>query len=72
MAAIIHLASPDLYFFENIGKMLDIKHYDEFMLVDDCNAEESEQCLSKFTIPLGIQCQKYVKENTSLKNWLNL
>ena len=72
MAAVTHLASPDLYFFENIEKMLDIQHYDEFMLVDDCNAEESEQCLSQFTIPLGIQCQKHVKENTSLKNALNL
>ena len=56
------------YFFENIGKALDLKH-DKFMLVGDFNAEESEPCLSQFLYECNVK--NIVKENTCFKNALN-
>ena len=56
------------YFFENIGKVLDLKH-DKFMLVGDFNAEESEPCLSQFLYECNVK--NIVKENTCFKNALN-
>ena len=54
----------DLYSFENIGKPLDkySKHYDNFMLAGDFNAEESERCLSQFLYEYNTK--NTVKENT--------
>ena len=56
------------YFFENIGKALDLKH-DKFMLVGDFNAEESEPCLSQFLYECNVK--NIVKENTCFKTALN-
>ena len=43
-------SQSDQYFFENTVKTLDqySKHYDEFMLAGDFNAEGSGSCLSQF------------------------
>ena len=64
-------SQSDQYFFENIGKTLDkySKHYDNFMLVGDFNAEESEPCLSQFLYEYN--AKNIVKENTFLKNAMN-
>ena len=64
-------SQSDQYFFENVGRALDIylKHYDKFMLVGDFNAEESEPCLSQFVYEHS--AKNIVKESTCFKNTLN-
>ena len=44
------LSQPDQYYFDNLGRALDIynKFYDKSLLVGDFNAEETEPCLNSF------------------------
>ena len=69
-------SQPVRYFFKHVGYALDAygQTYENFLLNDDFNAEETEPCLSEFcmTCMTCLYDSKYlVKDKTCLKNSKN-
>ena len=64
-------SQTDNYYFDSIGKALDIyaENYDSFLLTGDFNAEECESVLSSFIFEYDAYC--LVKEKTCFKNLNN-
>ena len=73
MASLCNLASDhppsqkDDYFFNHLGKAIDIYHqtYDKFLLTDDFHAEDTEPCLSQFLFEYDA---KNISEKTCVKS----
>ena len=61
-------SQPDQYYFDNLGRELDIynKFYDKSLLVGDLNAEETEPCLNSFLSEYNLT--NIVKDKTCFKS----
>ena len=61
-------SQPDQYYFDNIGRALDIynKFYNKSLLVGDFNAEETEPCLNSFLSEFDLT--NLVKNKTCFKS----
>ena len=62
------LSQPDQYYFDSVGKALDIyaENCDDFLQTGDFNAEEWESCLSLFNFEYDAYC--LVRGNMCFKN----
>ena len=60
-------SQSDQYYFENIGKALDVyNNYDKFLLIGDFNSQETELCLKEFMYQYD--SKNIVKDKTCFKN----